>query len=121
MIKKILFIVLGSITLVLGIVGIFLPILPTTPFLLLTAFFYLRSSEKLYTWLLTHEKYGPYIKGIIVDKAMTKQSKTKTIVTLWLTMSLSIYLVPLLTIKILLGLIGASVSYYVLQLNTLNL
>jgi uncharacterized membrane protein YbaN (DUF454 family) len=121
MIKKIIFVFLGSLTLLLGIVGIFLPILPTTPFLLLTAFFYLRSSERLYSWLLNHKKYGPYIEGILVDKAMTKKSKLRTVFTIWLTLSISIFLVPLLPVKILLAVIGASVSYYVIKLNTLDL
>lgn len=67
---KSLYLVVGSISLVLGILGIFLPLLPTTPFLLLTAFCYSRSSEKFHLWLIHHPHLGQPIrdwesKGVI--------------------------------------------------------
>ena len=59
MAKNYLFIILGTFFLILGIIGILLPILPTTPFLILTAFFYSRSSEKFHNWLMNHKWFGP--------------------------------------------------------------
>lgn len=72
--KKILLLLLGHICLTLGIVGIFLPILPTTPFLLLAAYCYSKSNKKLYSWILSHKYLGPPLKdwqesGVIGIKA----------------------------------------------------
>lgn len=53
--KKYLLIIMGTISLILGTVGIFIPILPTTPFLLLASYCYIRSSKKLYNWLINHK------------------------------------------------------------------
>lgn len=117
-IKKILYVLFGSITLVLGVIGIFVPLLPTTPFLLLTAFFYMRSSDKLHNWLMTHKKFGPYIKGIVTDKAMSKKAKQRSLITLWMTISISIYTVPLVLAKVTLIVIASSVSLYIFQLKT---
>ena len=58
-----LLMVLGSVALALGVAGIFLPLLPTTPFLLLAAALYFRSSPQLYEWLLSHKHLGPYIRN----------------------------------------------------------
>lgn len=58
---KILLVIIGTISLILGSIGIVLPLLPTTPFLLLSAACYLRSSEKLHSWLINHKIFGQYI------------------------------------------------------------
>lgn len=60
---KTLFIILGSLSLALGIIGMFLPLLPTTPFLLLTAALYIKSSPRLYDWLISHRILGEYIRN----------------------------------------------------------
>ncbi|MBW6479367.1 MAG: YbaN family protein, partial [Bacteroidales bacterium] len=59
--KKILFAFLGTLSLILGVIGIFVPGLPTTPFLLLTAGLYMKSSERLYKLLISNKYLGPYI------------------------------------------------------------
>ena len=63
-------IILGTVSLALGIIGIFLPLLPTTPFLLLTAALYFRGSPRLYQWLLNHKCLGPYIRSFRENKAI---------------------------------------------------
>lgn len=60
--KKTLFLILGILSLVLGFVGIFLPILPTTPFAILAAYFFSKSSKKLHDWLLNQRTFGPLVK-----------------------------------------------------------
>lgn len=66
-------IILGTVSLALGIIGIFLPLLPTTPFLLLTAALYFRGSPRLYQWLLNHKCLGPYIRSFRENKAIPLQ------------------------------------------------
>lgn len=60
--KKIILLTLGHFFLALGIIGAFLPVLPTTPFLLLAAYFYSKSSEKIHSWLMNHKYLGPSLK-----------------------------------------------------------
>lgn len=72
--KKIVLLILGHLFLALGIIGAFLPILPTTPFLLLAAYFYSKSSSKIHHWMLRHKYLGPPLKdwqrnGVIGIKA----------------------------------------------------
>ena len=83
-IKSILF-VSGTFCLIAGIVGIFLPLLPTTPFLLLAAFCYARSSQRFYTWLMTNRWFGEYIKNYRDGKGIPVRIKVCKIGLLWLT------------------------------------
>ena len=73
--KKYLLIIVGCLSLGLGIIGMFLPVLPTTPFLLLSAGCFLRSSKSLYDWLLNHKYFGEYIKDFIEHRAISKKIK----------------------------------------------
>lgn len=83
---KILFIILGTLSLALGVVGIFLPLLPTTPLLLLSATLYFHSSERLYTKLLEHPKLGPYIKNFRENKAIPLRVKIISVTMVWVTL-----------------------------------
>lgn len=118
---KTLYIVLGSISLALGILGIFLPLLPTTPFLLLTAALYFKGSPRLYNWLLNHRYFGPYIRNFRENKAIPLRAKIISLALMWGTMLYCIFfLIPLTWIKILLGLIAAGITYYILSFKTLR-
>ena len=118
---KTLCIVIGSISLALGILGIFLPLLPTTPFLLLTAALYFRGSPRLYNWLLSHRHFGPYIRNFRENKAIPLRAKIISLTLMWGTMSYCIFfLIPLLWVKILLALIAAGVTYHILSFKTLK-
>lgn len=77
---------LGSISLALGILGIFLPVLPTTPFLLLSAALYVRSSQRLYNWLMSHKHLGPYIKNFRENKAIPLRVKIVSVSLVWATL-----------------------------------
>ena len=83
---KFLLIVLGSLSLALGILGIFLPVLPTTPFLLLSAAMYVRSSQRLYDWLMSHKHLGPYIKNFREHKALPLRVKIVSVTMVWATL-----------------------------------
>ena len=83
---KYLFAFLGTLSLVLGIMGIFLPVLPTTPFLLLSAAMYMRSSQRLYDWLMSHKHLGAYIKNFREYKALPLRVKIVSVTMVWLTL-----------------------------------
>ncbi len=81
--KKYVYITIGSLSLILGIAGIFIPVLPTTPFLLLASYLYLRSSERMYNWLINHKIFGAYIYCYLTYKAIPKKTKVGTMIFLW--------------------------------------
>ena len=83
---KILYTVLGTLSLALGILGIFLPVLPTTPFLLLSAAMFVRGSQRLYDWLMAHTHLGPYIKNFREHKALPLRVKTVSVSMVWATL-----------------------------------
>jgi hypothetical protein len=117
-IGKLLYIVFGTISLVLGIIGIILPLLPTTPFLLVTAACYIRSSKRLYTWLINNRYFGSYIKNYRESKIVPKHLKLKALIVLWITIGSSMIIVNRVIIYILLPLIAAAVSVHILSLKT---
>jgi uncharacterized membrane protein YbaN (DUF454 family) len=88
-IKRRLLIGAGTLSTGLGIVGIFVPILPTTPFLLLAAACYMRSSERFYQWLINNRMFGAYVRNYIEGRGMPVRMKIFTILLLWLTIGLS--------------------------------
>lgn len=109
-------VVLGGVSLVLGVVGIVLPVLPTTPFLLLTAALWARSSERFFVWLMTHRRLGPPIAAYRRDGTISRRAKTLAITMITLSMGFSIvYVVPVLPGKIGMALIGLSVSAWLIS------
>jgi uncharacterized membrane protein YbaN (DUF454 family) len=79
----------GVVSVALGVVGIFLPVLPTTPFLLLAAWCFLRSSEKLHRWLVEHPRLGSYIEGFLYGGGVPTHAKRAALIALWPTIALS--------------------------------
>ena len=82
---RILLTILGLISLGLGILGAFLPVLPTTPLLLLAAALFLRSNKRLYDWLMNHPRLGTYISNFMEHKSIPLRVKIVSITLLWLT------------------------------------
>ncbi len=118
---RILLITAGVISIALGVLGIFLPLLPTTPFLLLAAACFMRSSRRLYDWLLTHRYLGPYIRNYRNFRAIPKRMKIILLVLLWATLGYSmIAVVENLLVRILLGAIGIGVTIHILSMKTLT-
>ena len=89
--KRHLLIALGTICLATGIIGIFTPILPTTPFLLLAAACYLRSSPRFYRWLMNNRVFGSYIRNYTEGRGIVIKVKLFTIALLWATIGISIW------------------------------
>jgi uncharacterized membrane protein YbaN (DUF454 family) len=119
--KKIIFIIAGTLCVGLGVVGIFLPLLPTTPFLLLAAALYGKSSEKFYTWLVNHKILGKYIHNYRVEKALPLKSKVLTLIILWIGISISSYFVRSNWIALgLLLVIALGVTIHIISFPTLK-
>ena len=118
---KYLLIVLGSICLALGVIGIFLPLLPTTPFLLLSAALYVRSSEKLYQWLI-HQKYlGTYIRNFREHKAIPLRAKIISVAMVWITLTYCAIMVSEeIWIKIIFLLLAIGDTWHILSYKTLK-
>ncbi len=119
-IKKYLLAGLGSISLALGIIGIFVPVLPTTPFLLLTSFCYVRSSKRLHKWLMNHRVFGRYLENYITHRAVKKSVKIYALACLWLSLSVSMFIVKSIHLTVFLMLIGLGVSIHLLKLKTIK-
>ena len=112
--KRRLLIAAGTLCAGLGIVGIFVPILPTTPFLLLAAACYMRSSERFYRWLTNNRVFGAYVRNYIEGRGMPIRIKLATILLLWLAIGLSTaFAVQSLVIRIILISIAAGVTVHI--------
>ena len=103
---KVLLIVAGTISLGLGVLGIFIPVLPTTPFLLLTAGLYLRSSEKLYHRLMNNKWIGSYIKRYKANGGMSYVLKVTSIILMWMMIGVSAFILKDIKYHIILAILG---------------
>jgi uncharacterized membrane protein YbaN (DUF454 family) len=111
----------GSVFLALGIIGIFIPLLPTTPFLLLAAACYFRSSQKFYNWLINNKLLGNYIRNYRDGNGIPLNVKIFTISLLWITMGCSVlFAVDALFIRVILVLIAIGVTIHILSVRTAN-
>lgn len=90
--KKILYILVGSIAVVLGAVGAVVPMLPTVPFLMLAAFCFARSSDRLDRWLKGTKLYRENLKDLAERRGMTKKAKVRVMVTVTILMSIGLAL-----------------------------
>lgn len=119
--KRIGYIVLGWVCVILAILGVFLPLLPTTPFLLLAAFCFSRSSKRFHEWLINHPWFGDYIRNFQEGRGMTMRSKIWSISLIWLSIgSSAFFFVSSTLLQLGLLLIAASVSGYLMSRPTYN-
>ena len=120
-IKKILLILVGNICVALGFIGMFVPLLPTTPFLLLASVCYAKSSKKFYQWLLTNRWCGQYIKNYREGKGMILRQKILTLCLLWLSISYSsCFVVSRLFVKFILFTIAILVSIHLISIKNIR-
>jgi uncharacterized membrane protein YbaN (DUF454 family) len=120
-IKKALLVTSGTLSLGIGFVGIFVPILPTTPFLLLAAACYIRGSKKSYNWLIKNRWFGEYIINYQEGRGIPLNIKIITIIILWITIIISsiIYLSNLI-IQIILLIIAIIVTIHLIKIKTIS-
>ena len=118
---KYLLIILGSICLALGVIGIFLPLLPTTPFLLLAATLYVRSSDKLYQWLINQKHLGTYIRNFREHRAIPLRAKIISVSMVWITLTYcAISISNHFGIKSLFILLAMAITWHILSYKTLK-
>lgn len=114
-----LFVIVGTLSLGLGVIGVFVPLLPTTPFLLLAAACYAKGSERFYKWLLQNRWFGTYIKNYRNGKGIPLKVKVFTIITLWVTILFSTFMfISDVLIQILLIIIAIGVSLHITTIKT---
>jgi len=118
---RILLIIAGTLSVGLGILGIFVPVLPTTPFLLLAAACYARSSQRFYDWLLNNKYFGNYIRNYQQRKAVPLRVKVLTLALLWITIGCSVmFAVEVFLVRVFLILIAIGVSIHIFSIRTLR-
>ncbi|MBM3436449.1 MAG: DUF454 domain-containing protein [Bacteroidetes bacterium] len=114
---KWLFIAVGILSTGVGFVGIFVPVLPTTAFLLLAAWCFARSSERFYNRLLGNRLFGKYLTFHLEGKGIPVKTKVISLMLLWITIISSVvFFVENIYIDVLLLVIAAGVSYHILTL-----
>ena len=116
--RWVLFLV-GFIAIVLAVIGIFLPVLPTVPFLLLASGCFARSSERFYAWLLGHTHFGPMIRPYLQGSGIPRTAKLRAITFIWVSIAISVlFFLNTLWVRILLLIIAVCVTLYLLYLPT---
>jgi len=111
----------GTFFITLGIIGIFLPLLPTTPFLLLAAACYARGSQRFYDWLLGNRFLGSYIRNFRDGSGIPLRAKAVSIAFLWLTIAVSGWFFSTdIYIRIALLAVAVVVSVHILTIRTLR-
>ena len=116
---RIFFFVVGSISLALGVIGIILPVLPTTPFLLLALACYYRSSKRMTNWMLNNKYFGTYIRRYKEGKGIPLKTKMLAITILWIAIIYSaIFIVPIWIAQIILLGVAIAVTLHLIWLPT---
>lgn len=114
-------IILGTFFVCLGVLGIFLPLLPTTPFLLLAGVCYARSSKRFYNWLLNNRWFGTYLKNYKEGKGVPLKVKVLSISFLWTAIGYSvIFVVEILSVRVILTLIAVGVTIHIFSIRALK-
>lgn len=115
---KILFVVAGFLALGLGIVGIFLPLLPTTPLIILAAACFLKGSERLYRWITKSHTFGSYIHNYLQAGTIPAKSKPISILLLWIVILTSVFLTEKFWLRIILITVACGVTIHLVLLKT---
>lgn len=114
MAKKYMLISLGWLSVALGTLGAFLPLLPTVPFMLLAGWCFARSSEHFHGWLLSHKQFGPILRDWEENGSLSRKVRNRALLTLWLSMFLSMWLIGKPWGYIVLGSLGLFSSLYII-------
>ncbi|MDP8268493.1 MAG: YbaN family protein [Candidatus Tenebribacter davisii] len=108
--RKLLLIIAGLLAVTLGTIGVFIPLLPTTPFLLIASYCFVRSSKKMHNWLMNHRLFGKYLQHYIKYRAVTKLTKIISILVLWITIIISFIIIDNIYARIVLVIVLIGVT-----------
>ena len=119
-ITKVVLIVIGWISIALGVIGIVLPLLPTTPFILLAAACFAKSSKKFHFWLINHPLFGPIINNFQNGQGIPRHVKIKVIAFIWLTLSISMYFLPYTWARLIIFIMGIGLTSFLWRIPAPN-
>lgn len=112
--KKVLLMVIGTISLILALIGVFFPVLPTTPFVLVSLACFMNTSEKMHHFVMTNKHLGPYARAYANGEGIPKKAKYKAVFMIWLTIGSSvIFILDKMPLRIMLLVIATLVSIYI--------
>lgn len=117
-ILRLFFLISGWIFVGLAALGVIVPLLPTTPFLILAALCFYKSSQRFYAWLYTNRLFGKYLLDYREKKGVPVRVKIYTSLLMWVTLIISISLVHLLWIRLVLIAIGVAVTVHLILIRT---
>jgi len=119
--SRILWAFAGTFFLAVGVIGIFLPVLPTTPFLLLSAACYFKGSRRMHDWLLNNRWFGNYLRNYREGKGVSAKVKVISILALWATIGYSaFYAIDILIVRIVLLVVAIAVTLHIASLPNLR-
>lgn len=110
----------GWLSVALGVIGVFLPVLPTTPFLLLAAACFARGSPRFYHWLVDHPRLGPWIRGYLEGNGIPLKGKVYAIGLMWVSIGFSCWLLPSVWARGVMVVSAVGVTVYILRQKTLR-
>ncbi|MBY6225221.1 YbaN family protein [Ferrimonas balearica] len=116
---KYLLIGLGCLAVAAATIGVFMPLIPTVPFLLLATFCFSRSSARMQVWLYNNRLLGPYLRNYLERKGLTKRQLISSLVSMWVGMSIAILIAPVVAVKWGLVVIGVAVSIHLIRMKRL--
>ena len=111
---------LGTISLGAGIAGLFVPILPTTPLLLVAAGCYVRSSERLFNWLIHHPRLGPPVRRYVAQKAIPLKVKVISLIVAWIALGTAFFLIDSIWVKGVLVALAIVKTAFMIRVKTLG-
>ena len=113
---QLLLLVAGWVCVILGVIGVFLPLLPTTPWILLAAYCFGKSSPRFHQWIVSHRFFGPIIENYSSGKGIPRKIRFRGVLLMWLGMVSSMIIVRQWWSVVLLGIIGICVTIYLYRL-----
>ena len=116
--RRVVLLATGTVSLGLGVVGMFVPLLPTTCFLLGAAWCFGKSSPRLHQWMLTNRLFGRYLRDYKAGLGFPASVKVSSLVVMWGTMLLTVVLIPRLWLGGVLLVIGGAVTWHLVTLPT---
>ena len=116
--KKTLFMTLGFLFILLGILGVFLPLLPTTPFIILAAFFFSQSSERCHQWLLNNKVFGPVLYNWENSRCIPYFAKVLSFGMISVFGTVSLFTLPFVWLKVLTVLLIGYACYFIYKIKT---